>query len=195
MRRVPLLALAAVVMLLAGFWFGQAAAQSGAAPGTTQDPLASVSYVTQAISSALSGQVPSLVSQGIASALPGVVTPLVQSTVQSTVQTDLQAALKTLPTGGSQTVAVVSVPPGEELVAQQGTEFVLRGGTAAVRLAPTSGGGFADLTSGQNLGQGAGVPQNQLLLAARTDGRGIVPVGPARLLVLVLGQYALVPAQ
>ncbi len=191
MRRMPLLALAAVVMLAVGFWFGQAAAQSGAAPGSTQDPLASVSYVTQAISSALSGQVPSLVSQGIQSALPGVVTPLVQSTVQ----TDLQAALKALPTGGSQTVVVVSVPPGDELVAQQGTEFVLRGGTAVVRLAPTSGGGFADLTSGQNLGQGASVPQNQLLLAARTDGRGIVPLGSARLLVLVLGQYTLEPAQ
>lgn len=191
MRRVPLLALAAVAMLTVGFWFGQAAAQTGAAPGTAQDPLASVSYVAQAISSALSGQVPALVSQGIQSALPGLVTPLVQSTVQ----TDLQAALKGLPTGGTETVAVVSVPPGQELLAQQGSEFILRGGTAIVQLLPTSGGGFADLTSGQNLGQGASVPQNQLLLAARTDGRGIVPVGSARLLVLVLGQYTLQPQQ
>lgn len=190
MRRVLLLVLAAVAVLALGFSFGQAAAQSGAAPGSAQDPLASVSYVTQAISSALGGQVPSLVTQGIQSALPGVVTPLVQSTVQ----TDLAAALKTLPTGGAQ-VAVVSVPPGQELVAEQGTEFVLRGGTAHVTLLPTSGGGFADLTSGQNLGEGAQVPPNQLLLAARSDGRGIVGMGTARLLVLVLGTYTLEPAQ
>ena len=183
-RRLSLVILAAFGMLAVGFWFGQAAAQSGAVPGSAQDPLASVSYVTQAISSALQGQVPDLVTAGIQSALPGVVTPIVQSTVQ----TQLQAALKNLPAGGSSTT-VVSVPPGQELVADQGTEFVLRGGSATVRLLGTSGGGFADLTSGQNLGQGAVVPQNHLLLAARSDGRGIVPVGTARILVLVLGQY------
>ena len=198
MRRLPLLVLAAVAMLAVGFWFGQASAQTGAEPGTTADPLASVSYVTQAISSALQGQVPTLVTQDIQSALPGVVTPLVQSTVasavQSAVQTDLQAALKNLPTG-NETVAVVSVPPGQELVAQQGTEFVLRGGVAAVKLQPTSGGGFADITTGQNLGQGAAVPPNQLLLAARSDGRAIAPVGTARILVLVLGQYTVEPVQ
>ena len=191
MRRAPLLAIAAVAMLAVGFWVGQASAQTGAAPGTTEDPLASVSYVTQAIASALQGQVPTLVSQSIQSALPGVVTPLVQSTVQA----DVQAALKNLPTSSSESVAVVSVPPGQELVAQQGTEFVLRGGAATVELAPTSAGGFADLTSGQNLAQGATVPQNQLLLAARSDGRGIVPVGQARILVLVVGPYTVQAAQ
>lgn len=190
MRRAWLLVLAAIAMLGVGFWFGEAAAQSGAVPGSAQDPLASVSYVTQAISSALQGQVPSLVTQGVQAALPGVVTPLVQSTVQ----TQLQAALKSLPAGGA-SVAVVSIPPGQELVAEQGTELVLRGGSATVQLAPTSGGGFADLTTGQNLGQGAAVPQNQLLIAARTDGRGIVPVGKARILVLAIGQYTLQPVQ
>ena len=193
MRRIALLVVAALGVLGVGFWFGQASAQTGAAPGSAQDPLVSVSYVTQAISAALQGQVPSLVSQGIQSALPGVVTPLVQSTVQ----TDVQAAVKNLPTGGSTSVAVVSVPPGQELLADQGTEFVLRGGSAIVQLAPSSAGGFADLTSGENLAQGATVPQNQLLLAARTDGRGILPVGKARILVLVIGQYTVqaAPAQ
>jgi hypothetical protein len=190
MRRPLLLGLAVLAMLGVGFWFGEAAAQTGAVPGSTQDPLASVSYVTQAISSALQGQVPSLITQGVQAALPGVVTPLVQSTVQ----TQLQAALKSLPTGGA-SVAVVSVPPGQEIVAAEGTEFVLRGGSATVQLAPTSGGGLADLTTGQNLAQGAVVPQNQLLIAARSDERGLVPVGKARILVLVIGQYTLEPVQ
>ena len=205
MRRPYLLAVAGVAVLGVGFWFGQAAAQSGAAPGSTQDPLASVSYVTQAIANALSSQVPSLVSQAIQTALPGAVAPVVQSNVasqlktalpgavapvvQSTVASQLKAALANVPSGGV-ALTVVSVKPGEELIADQGTEFILRGGAAAVTLAATAQGGFVDLTSGQNLAQGAAVPQNQLLLAARSDGRGIVPVGSGRILVLVLGSYA-----
>ncbi len=196
-----------LVLVSCAFFVGRADAQGSATPGSAQDPLASVSYVAQAISTAITQQVPPLITQGVQSAVPGVVTPLVQSSVQSDVQstlpgvvtplvqTDVQNALSSLPQGGgSAQIAVVSVPPGQKLVAQAGTEFILRGGNAVVTLLPTSAGGFSDLTSGQNLGQGAAVPANHLLLAARSDGRAITPVGAARLLVIVIGQYALQPA-
>lgn len=188
MRRGYLLLPAGVLILALGFWVGRADAQTGAAPGSSQDPLASVSYVTQAISSALTGQVPALVSQSLQSSLPSVVTPLVQSTVQS----QLNTALQNLPAGGM-SVSVVSVPPGQELVAQAGSEFLLRGGTALVELASTAQGGFVDVTTGQDIAQGASVPQNQLLLASRSDGRAIAAVGRARALVLVIGAYTLQP--
>ncbi|MDA8344319.1 MAG: hypothetical protein M0Z66_02420 [Thermaerobacter sp.] len=179
-----------LVLIGCAFFVGRADAQGSATPGSSQDPLASVSYVGQAVQNALTQQVPALVTQGIQSALPGVVTPLVQSTVQ----TDVQNAIATLPQGGgSEQVAVVSVPPGQKLVAQQGTEFILRGGNGTVSLSPTSAGGFSDLTGGQDLGQGASVPMNHLLLAARSDGRAITPVGNVRLLVIVIGQYTLEP--
>lgn len=202
MRRSYVLPLVSIVIVGCAFFAGRADAQGGAAPGSSQDPLASVSYVAQAIQTALTQQVPSLitqalgpaltqqvpplVTQGLQSALPGVVTPLVQSTVQS--------ALANQPQGGGAQVAVVTVLPGEKLVAQQGTEFILRGGSAAVSLAATSAGGFSDLTGGVDLAQGAKVPPNHLLLAARTDGRAIAPVGLSRLLVIVMGQYTLEPA-
>lgn len=179
-----------IVLLAAGFFVGRADAQGGAAPGSAADPLASVSYVTQAVQTALSQQVPALVTQAVQSALPGVVTPMVQSTVQ----TDVQAAIANLPAAGGQ-VAVVTVAAGQKLVAEQGTELILRGGSAVVSLLPTSAGGFSDLTGGADLGQGASVPMNHLLLAARSDGRAIAPQGSAHALVIVIGQYNLQPAQ
>jgi hypothetical protein len=143
--------------------------------------------VTQGVQSAITQQVPALVTQGVQSALPGVVTPLVQSTVE----TDVQSAISQLPQGGGGQIAVVTVDPGQELIAQAGTEFILRGGNAVVTLSPTSAGGFSDLTGGADLGQGASVPANHLLLAARSDGRAITPAGKVRLLVIVIGQYTL----
>ncbi len=190
MRRSFVWPVVGLVLIGCAFFVGRADAQGSAAPGSAQDPLASVSYVTQAVQNALTQQVPTLVTQGVQSALPGVVTPLVQSTVQ----TDVQSAISQLPQGGGGQVTVVTVEPGQKLVAQAGTEFILRGGNAVVSLSPTSAGGFSDLTGGANLGQGASVPANHLLLAARSDGRAIAPNGNVRLLVIVVGQYALQPA-
>ena len=190
MRRSYLWTVVGLTLIGCAFFVGRADAQGGAAPGSSSDPLASVSYVAQAVQTALTQQVPALVTQGVQSALPGVVTPLVQSTVQTAVQ----SAIANLPQGGGAQVAVVSVPSGQKLVAQQGTEFILRGGAAVVSLLPTSAGGFSDLTGGTDLGQGASVPANHLLLAARSDGRAIAPVGSGRLLVIVIGQYSLQPA-
>lgn len=183
-RRYVLPGALGVGILLFGFWLGQAAqAQGTTQPGSAQDPIVTESYVTQAIANALSGQVTPMVGQAVQTAITQQVTPLIQSTVQ----TDLSK----LPQAGA--LSVVTVAKGQELVAQQGTEVILRSGGALVYLPPSAAGGFADITGGRNIGQGGLVPANHLLVAARSDGRSIVPQGQSCLL-MVIGAYTLQPA-
>lgn len=184
MRRYVLSAAIGIGILLVGFWLGQqAAAQGGAQPGSAQDPIVTESYVTQAIANALSGQVTPMVTTAVQTAITQQITPLVQSTVQ--------ADISKLPSAGG--LSVVQLQKGQELVAQAGTEVILRSGGAAVYLPATAGGGFADITAGKNIGQGGVVPSNHLLIAARSDGRSIVPKA-ASCLLMVIGAYTVQPA-
>lgn len=183
-RRYVLTGALGLLVLLGGFWLGQqAAAQGGVQPGSAQDPIVTESYVTQAITNALSGQVTPMVSQAVQTAITQQLAPLVQSTVTQDLAKQPQA----------QSLAVVTLVQGQELVAQQGTEFILRSGAASVLLPPAAAGGFSDLTGGKDIGQGGAVPANHLLLAARSDGRSIVPKTPS-CLVIVIGAYVVQPA-
>ncbi|HHY94018.1 MAG TPA: hypothetical protein GX513_03250 [Firmicutes bacterium] len=70
---------------------------------------------------------------------------------------------------------VVELAAGKQLVAEGGTELILRAGKAVAL--GSNLGGVADLTAGKDLSSpGAkpdAVPLNHLLLVARSDGRGL----------------------
>ena len=83
MRRSYVWPLVGLALVGCAFFAGRADAQGGATPGSSQDPLASVSYVAQAIQTALTQQVPSLVTQALGPALTQQVPPLVTQGLQS----------------------------------------------------------------------------------------------------------------
>lgn len=66
---------------------------------------------------------------------------------------------------------VTTVPAGEKLVLDLGSEAVLRSGKAVVL--GTKAGGLADLTLGEDLPDGVLVPANHYLISASGDGRGV----------------------
>lgn len=68
------------------------------------------------------------------------------------------------------TLQVVSVSAGQQLIADAGTEIILRAGKAT---AIATAGGVADLTAGKDLKLGEAIVTNHLLLIPRTDGRGL----------------------
>lgn len=80
---------------------------------------------------------------------------------------------------------VVEMEKGDRLSTAQGTQIILRSGKG--RIIASERGGIADLTSGQDLGQGAKVPANHLLLVPRSDGRGLV--AESHVVLLVTGSY------
>ena len=79
---------------------------------------------------------------------------------------------------------------GEQLIAGESTEFILRGGKS--KAIASKAGGLSDITAGNGLDimTGADVPLNHLILVSRNDGRGI-KVTSDKAWILVKGKYTL----
>lgn len=126
-----------------------------AAPGTSDDPIVSLGFVEQRLS-----QVQEYLNARIDMLDP-----------------DMQIAM--------QTFRLVEVPAGNRLAGVEGTEMILRQGTATIF--STQLGGLANTTTGLDLQDGAPVPANSLLVVPRSDGRGMV--AETDLLVMVKGAF------
>jgi hypothetical protein len=87
--------------------------------------------------------------------------------------------------GGGQPTAVapyetVFASEGRMLIAESGTEIILRGGSA---IAITGINGLCDVTSGNDILNGTEIPLNHLLLVPASDGRGLVATKDAYLMI------------
>ncbi|WP_145039292.1 hypothetical protein [Paenibacillus sp. Y412MC10] len=135
---------------------------TGTTPGTTDDPVVTKSYVDQQIQQALNG------GGG------GTTNP----------------TNPTQPSQGADEVKNVALKPGKILIADAGTEFIVRSGNAVIYTEVASG--VADLTDGRDLLNGETAPKNHLLSFPR-EGRGIqVKEGQtSNLIVMVRGGYTI----
>lgn len=89
-------------------------------------------------------------------------------------------------TGGASNLVVVNLEAGDKLIVAQGTEMIPRTGSVTA-IAGTSGG-LSDITEGANLSQGNKAPIDHLLIAPRSDGRGLK--ANTKAIVLVRGSYS-----
>ena len=73
---------------------------------------------------------------------------------------------------GERSLEFVTLNPsyGQILTIENGTEVILRTGTAVVVAGPN---GLVDMTQGRDIANGVAVSRNHLLIAPRTDGRGL----------------------
>lgn len=146
-----------------GSFLNTPADSASTTPGTTDDPVVTKSYVDQQIQKALGGG-------GTVNPSPS---PSPSNPGQSTSE-----------------VKNVSLKPGEILVADAGTEFIVRSGNAVIYTEDANG--VADLTAGVDLLNGQAAPKNHLLSFPR-DGRGIQvkPGQTSGLIVMVRGGYTI----
>lgn len=79
----------------------------------------------------------------------------------------------------------VKLEGGKTMILDEGTELVLRIGSAKTIVPGING--ISDLTGGTDLVSGKTVPKNHLLLAPRSDGRGIK--AETEIWVMVKGSY------
>lgn len=155
----------AALAIGSGIWIGavynNTATGAGTTPGTTDDPVVTKSYVDQQIQQALNGG-------GGGSTNPN----------------------PTEPSTSTEEVKNVSLKPGKILIADAGTEFIVRSGNAVIYTEVASG--VADLTDGRDLLNGQVAPKNHLLSFPR-EGRGIqVKEGQtSNLIVMVRGGYTI----
>ena len=80
---------------------------------------------------------------------------------------------------------LVGVSKGSTVICGEGTELLLRSGTA--KLIATNLGGISNLTNGTDLPNNTSMPLNNHLMIPRGDGRGFI--ASTDLLVLIKGIY------
>ncbi|KZS45819.1 hypothetical protein AWU65_07785 [Paenibacillus glucanolyticus] len=160
--KVSLAALAVGSGIWIGAIYSNTASGAGTTPGTTDDPVVTKSYVDQQIQQALNGG-----SGG-----------------------NTNPTNPTQPSQGADEVKNVALKPGKILIADAGTEFIVRSGNAVIYTEVSSG--VADLTDGKDLLNGQAAPKNHLLSFPR-EGRGIqVKEGQtSNLIVMVRGGYTI----
>lgn len=81
----------------------------------------------------------------------------------------------------------VNIPAGKKLIGGEGTELILRSGSATAL--DNGADGVSDLTGGTDLRTGTAVAKNHLLLVPRADGRGIYAA--TEIWVMIKGAYTL----
>ena len=154
-KHLVILFVAAAILALALFTSGYG---EDAEPGSMGDPLVTKSYV-DSILSGIKDRLTALENKG----------------------TDANAAVP----ASSATWDVIQVAQGKSVLGGEGTEIVLRSGTATAL--DNGKDGVSDLTAGADLKGGVNVEKNHLLLVPRQDGRGIYCATSCW--VMVLGEY------
>lgn len=143
-----------------------------ASPGDSSDPIVVLSYLNQRLNNLISEYKLDTISN------------------LSTQVENLQAEIKS---GGGQSTStpnleIVEIHTNEKLIAEEGTELILRGGEAFVIASEL--GGLTNITKGKDFVKDMSVPANNLLIVPRSDGRGVYTNDYA--ILMVRGKYEII---
>lgn len=111
-----------------------------------------------------------------------VLLPNVYAYIDSVVGTNASA-------GVSSSFEVVTAGAGKRVIGKAGTEMILRMGSGSI--IASARGGLADATMGADLGNGADVPSNHLLIVPLDDGRGVQISSNSDAILMIKGGYTI----
>lgn len=140
-----------------------------ATPGDSNDPIVVLSYLNQRLTNLIKDNkldtIDSLNSQII----------------------DLKKELEDTKnqSSGALPLKIVELQANEKLIAEAGTEIILRGGKAFIIASEL--GGITNVTMGKDFGSDMAVPSNNYLIVPRSDGRGVYTNDYA--IFMVRGKY------
>ncbi len=157
-KKIVCLALCVSLLLFAG---SLSVFSADTAPGSSSDPVVTKSYVDS-----VSAELKSLISS-LEAKIGGGSASQSGSASQGG---DTESQGGGVSSGAS--FVVVEVAQGGKLLGAEGTEMILRSGSATI-IDNAGGDGIADLTDGSNLNGGASLAKNHHILVPREDGRGI----------------------
>lgn len=196
--------------IMVGVWAGSSFTTVSSASsqlGSADDPVVTKSYVDQQIQKALGGSISSTDSKTNSSSskdtLPSSSANSNTSSGSSSKNNNTGSTPTTPPvSGGTSTpatqtgssssasngVSIVELRPGKKLIAEPGTQLIVRTGKAKVYSEGTNG--LIDITVGNELGGSQAAPNNHLLLFPR-EGRGVEVDSTLRYnaTIMVIGNY------
>ncbi len=143
------------------------------AAGSSDDPLVTKSYVDTQISSILN-----TISSSNSNTGNGTISEEVEKDLVETVTKNVLAIISATSndstntsTGSSQSYVPVELQSGQILVGDEGTEIILRSGSALSYV--NSANGIVNATTGGEYMDGISIPKNNILIVPRNDGRGV----------------------
>ncbi|MCL2815639.1 MAG: hypothetical protein FWD23_13660 [Oscillospiraceae bacterium] len=163
-------------------------AELGAAAGSADDPLVTLSYINKVFKPQLEDSVLKVVEEKLKSFTPPAASSPPAASNPPASSPPAQN-IYIMSDGASSSYVVLELTKGQRLRVREGClEFILRPGSGAVVISNFKTQGIADLTTGEELLNGAGLPINHSLLIPRNDGRGI-SVTSVVAYVMVRGDY------
>lgn len=144
-------------LILAAFSTTLVEGEETGGAGTSSDPLVTKSYVDEKIND-----------------------------LKEYVQESLSGLDNTDSEDSSSQYQVILVPKGSTIVGGEGTEMILRSGTAKVVSSTTNG--LVNMTTGEDALNGTSVAKNNLMIVPRDDGRGM-EVTSDNTNIMVRGSY------
>lgn len=157
-----------ITALTIGIGFSSNMVSAYTEPGSTSDPLVTLSYVDMKLTQ-LKEEIRKEFSE-------------------STSQTSPVASNQTTVESANTLFQVIEIKAFDKVILGESTEFILRAGEAITIEGP--GGGLADLTTGIDLKDKEIVPLNHHGLSSRNDGRGISALSDGW--ILIKGKYNLI---
>lgn len=155
----------------------------GTTPGTEADPVVTQSYV-EMTSQQIKTYIDSLIAKN-SEEVTGLKLQLEQKNQEILKLQETVNGLKN--SGGDAGFIVEKLPKGKTLFTGAGAELIVRSGKATA--IKGEGGGLANITSGKDLKTGDAVVNNNLLISARDDGRGVKAVEECYL--MIRGSYTI----
>lgn len=149
-----------------------------AAPGDTTDPIVVLSYLNQRLTS--------LVNDYKLDTIKNMQAKI--DSLESKLSSGNGGTSGGTANSGSNEFAIVKINAGEKIIAQSGTELILRGGEAYI--IGSDLGGITDVTAGYDFTSDMKVRDNHYLIIPRSDGRGVYTKDYA--LFMVRGAYEVV---
>ena len=196
---LQLITLTVIVTLLVVLAIGQIIAATTPEPGSNEDPIVTKSYVDAKISEALSNITVTTTENSNS-------TGTTSGSYDSVEIEELQEQIDVLENAlnnfkylqnseianlnaqlGQTTFNVVQAFDGQRIYLGEGTECILRYGTATAF--PGQGGDLTDISEGLNKGDGSNIYINHLLVSSRDDGRGIL-ITSETAWILIKGAYS-----
>ena len=131
-------------------------------PGSSSDPLISLSYFEDKIESLKDTLVEELTETF--------------SKKFTDLEKDVDETLKEVSENGlssSTEFKLITLGENETIICEAGTEIIVRSGRSVVVTSENSSGGISDITEGRDLPNGEQITNNHLLIIPKADGRGI----------------------
>lgn len=143
-RKIRMLLIGTVILLFSSIVFSE--------PGSSKDPLVSMSYVDSKIE-----QLKAYIDKGLR---------------------ELEKEEVGIPSSGNTDFNIINLKRGESIILGEGSELILRSGKALAisRIENGIDNGLCDVTSGLDLTMDQKINENHLLISPRNDGRGVIAV-------------------